>query len=90
MSLPDAPPTLAPPPKLSTLGLTAWLAAPGAPSVFFPRQRAEASPLPIPSPEPLAAHPPQHARPQSRRGRRRAAAKLRAQSQLPAKEMAHE
>lgn len=87
---PEAPPQLAAPPKLSTLGLIAWLTAPGAPSVFCPQARSEVSPVPIPAPEPLAAYPAQHARPQSRRGRRRAAAKLRAKSQLPAKETAHE
>lgn len=77
MSRPDSPPMLAPPPKLSALGLAALLAAPGGPSVFFPPVQAAASPVPIPTTETMAVHATPMTRPHSRRGRRRATAKLR-------------
>ena len=72
------PPRLAAPPKLSALGLAALLALPGGPSVFFPPDQAAASPVPVPATETVAAHAAPLARPYSRRGRRRAAARFRA------------
>lgn len=81
------PPQLAAPPKLSALGLSALLAVPGGPSVFFPPDQAAASPVPVPATETVAAHvahAPELVRPQSKRARRRAAGKLKEAARVAA------